>query len=229
MPALQIRPMAASERRMVFVELRRTRWLRLLALRDLAALAAAAAACAYGLGPAVVAAVRASDDGSAGGDGGFKVMLCCAVLIVLLMVLRRLRRRMAVLGREARRLRRDIRTELVEETDHRTTRVLLLESEADGWLAAFLEDEDRNTLFVEALPNGHADPGLLERFPPAAVRFETGLHSGIALMETREGPFDGPTDAVALTGRPRRLPVHGTVIGEPIELAAPRILRRSGL
>lgn len=221
--------MAGPERRIVIAELRRIRWLRLLALRDLVALAAVAAACTYGLGRSVLPAVQASDDGSAAGMDGFKVMLCCAVMIVLLMVLRRLRRRMAAMRREARRLRRDIRTALVEETDHRTTRALLLGSEADGWLAAFLENEDRNTLFVEAIPQGHSDPGLLDRFPPAAVRFETGLHSGLALMETREGPFQGPTDAVALTGRPRGLPAHGTVIGKPLDLVAPPILRRAGL
>lgn len=221
--------MAGAERRLILKGLRRSRWQRLAAFRDLAALAAVAAACAYVLGPSAFAVAQASDEGGAAGTDVFKILLSCAVLIALWGMSRRLWARMAVLRRQARRLRRDIRAALVEETDHRTTRALLLGSEADGWLAAFLEDEDRNTLFVEAVPQGHSGPALLERFPPAAVRFETGLHSGFALMETREGPFEGPMEAMTLTGRPRDLPRHGTVIEGPLDEVGLRILRGAGL
>jgi hypothetical protein len=221
--------MAGSERRIVLTGMRRCRLRRLAAFRDLCAVAALAVASVCGLGPSIFAAVQASDDGGASATDAFKLLLLCAVLLALGPTSRRVWLRMANLGDEARRLRSDLRSALVEETDHRTTRALLLGSEADGWLAALLEDEDRNTLFVEAVPRGHSDPGLLDRFPPAAVRFETGLHSGLAFMETREGPFEGPMDAVALPSRPRDLPRHGTVIQEPLESASVRILREGGI
>lgn len=221
--------MAGAERRLILKGLRRCRWQRFAALRDLAAVAAVAVACTYVLAPSAVAVVQAADDGNAAGADVFKIVLSCAVLIALWGTSCRLRTRMTVLGREARTFRHDLRAGLVEETDHRTTRALLIGSEADGWLAAFLEDDDRNTLFVEAVPPGHSGSALLERFPPAAVRFETGLHSGFALMETREGPFEGPMEAVTLTGRPRDLPRHGTVIGEPLDKVGLRILRGAGL
>lgn len=219
--------MAGPERLLLRKSLRRVRWLRLGALRDLAALAVLAIGCGYGLGPAAIAAFQeAGAEGAAGAAGAdaFKLLLCCAVLLALVPTFRRAWVRMTMLGRESRRLRSDLRAALVEESDHRTTRALMVGSETDGWLAAFLEDEDRNTLYVEAVPEGHPPGGLMERFPPAAVRFETGLHSGFGLMETREGPFEGPLNAFALDRRPRDLPRHGTVFEEPLDTVSRRIL-----
>lgn len=221
--------MAGPERLLILKGLRRSRWHRLAAFRDVAALTALAAACGFELGSTAFAALRASDDPGASGVDALKLLLCCAVLLALGLTSRRAWARMTMWRREARRLRRDLRTALVEETDHRTTKALMLRSEADGWLAAFLEDEDLNTLFVEAVPQGHAPEDLIERFPPAWVRFETGLHSGFALMETREGPFEGPVNALALNRRPRELPPHGTVIQESLDKVGRRILRGAAL
>lgn len=220
--------MAGPERQLILKSLRRRRWHHLAAMRDVVLLTALAAVCGFELGPSAYAALQASDDFGASGTDALKLLLCCAVLLALGLTARRAWVRMTMLRREARQLRRDLRTALVEETDHRTTKALVLGSEADGWLAAFLENEDRNTLFVEAVPHGHPAEALVDRFPPAAVRFETGLHSGFALMETREGPFDGPVDALALNGRPLDLPPHGTLIEEPLETVGRRILLGAG-
>jgi hypothetical protein len=210
----QIRAMTPRERAMVARRLRVTRRPRLAALRDvLGATALAGIACVYGYRswPSPPAVASWSGEQALPPAILFAASLHVVLGLTAVLLLRQAWARMSAARGEVGRLRRDLRLGIVEETEHRTVRALLLEA-PDGWVAALLEDESGTTRFVEAVPRGHEDAGLLASFPPAMVRFEKALHSGLELMETREGRFDVDPADVVVGDRPPNLPEHGTVL-----------------
>lgn len=198
---------------MVARRLRVTRRPRLAALRDvLGATALAGIACVYGYRswPSPPAVASWSGEQALPPAVLFAASLHLVLGLTAVLLLRQAWARMSASRGEVGRLRRDLRLGIVEETEHRTVRALLMEA-PDGWVAALLEDESGTTRFVEAVPSGHEDADLLLAFPPAMLRFEKALHSGLDLMETREGRFDVDPDAVVVGDRPPDLPEHGTV------------------
>jgi hypothetical protein len=170
-------------------------------------------ACVYGYRswPSASAIASWSEEQSVPPAVLFAASLPVVLGLTAVLLLRHAWARMSASRGEVGRLRRDLRLGIVEEVEHRTVRALLLEA-PDGWVAALLEDESGTTRFVEAIPRGHDDAGLLASFPPAMVRFETALHSGLNLMETREGRFDVDPSDVVVGDRPPNLPEHGTVL-----------------
>lgn len=204
---------------MVATRLRATRLPRLAALRDvLAAAALASFAVLYGCisWPSFPTDVSEKGAQPIPPIVLFALLIFTALGLTAVLLLRQALPRLSTLRSEARRLRQDVRLGLAEETEHWTCRALLLEA-PDGWVAALLEDENRRTLYVEAVPGGRPDPDLMAAFPPLVHRFETALHSGFGLMETREGRFDGEPDVVVLKQRPPHLPGHGTVLQITLE------------
>jgi hypothetical protein len=211
--------MTHRERVMVVKRLRATRLPRLAALRDvLAAAALAAFAVLYGWmsRPSFPTAVPEQGDQPIPPNVLFALLIFTALALTAVLLLRQAWPRLSALRSEARRLRQDVRLGIAEETEHWTCRALLLEA-PDGWVAALLEDENRRTLYVEAVPRGHSSPDLMAAFPPLVHRFERALHSGLSLMETREGRFDGEPDVVVLGQRPPDFPEHGTVLEITLE------------
>jgi hypothetical protein len=206
--------MTARERAMVARRLRATRLPRLAALRDIlgtAALAALALVYGYRSWPPLPADVSVLEVQALSPAIVFAVVPSTALGLTAALLLRQAWPRLSALRSEAGRLRRDARQGIAEETVHRTVRALLLEAPG-GWVAALLEDDSGKTRFIEAVPRGHAPADLLASFPPAVLRLEKALHSGIELMETREGQFDGDPDTIVLGQRPSNLPEHGAVL-----------------
>ncbi|WP_408903301.1 hypothetical protein [Methylobacterium radiotolerans] len=209
----QIRAMTSRERAMVVRRLRITRPSRLAALRDVlgaAILLGFAGVYGFRAWPSPSAVASWSEEQSVPPAVLFAASLPVVLGLTAVLMLRQAWVRMSASRSEVGRLRRDLKVGIVEESEHRTVRALLLEA-PDGWVAALLEDESGTTRFVEAVPSGYEDADLLLAFPPAMLRLEKALHSGLDLMETREGRFDVDPDAVVVGDRPPDLPEHGTV------------------
>ena len=222
--ATQIRPLAAAERAALAGRLRSFRGRRLLALRDVAAVAALGTFCGIVYTPAAVAAVQAALAGSGDLETAFRLAVAALLALALVLTSRTAWLRMAIVRGEVRALRRDLRAGLAEEIVHRIVGVRLLGTARAGWFCAFLEDDQGRTLFLEAMPDGHGNEELEATFPPASVRFEHALHSGHRFAESREGPFDGECTLLELEDVPRGLPVHGTVFEAPLAEVEARLL-----